>query len=366
MFPPGSLSTFVTYERFASERRPFAQGLIMLLANSGTLGRGSASFLRSISHRKHENSLLMEAATQAHAHGAELVWVVLDSPISIRLASRLAKHLCLPLVTTVWDDISHLTRYFKLDRLAARYLQTCFAKALSSSRACAVIGESMQDLYEHRYGVKCVVVRHGLPNNFRPLVCQQTQENEAFRIGFAGSVTAQSAFNSLLKALDLLGWEIEGRPICLRLLGLRFVLQSCTARRIEVLGYQSSVAKAVDLLAECSLNYLPQPFEPDWMPFAKYSFPTKLTTYLAAGVPLLLHTPTYGSLHQFFDRYPFGVRVNSLDSTEIASALKDSLMSPVVLSKARAQIQRAFYEEFTADRFHAAFQELIEMPAIAR
>jgi len=354
LFPAGHLSVVVTQEPSGASGDGLQQSLFRWLARGGRLGRGTAALLRSAANSRLELHQLRAAEVQAREHEAEVVWAVLDSPVAISLAVQLADRLRLPLLTTVWDDIAHNTRYFQLDRLAARRLRQRFDQALAASRACAVIGESMQVAYQQRYGVRCVVVRHGLPPSCHRAVRPQPLQGDFIRIGFAGSVTARSAFEAFLAALDSLDWQLEGRPIILRLMGHRFDLKSSRPRAIEVLGFQS-VAATVDLLAECSLNYLPQPFEPDWAPFATLSFPTKLTTYLAAGVPLLLHTPPHGSLHRFFDGFPFGVRVDGLDPALLCEALRRAIGDPVLYRQAGEMIERALAEEFTQERFHSSF-----------
>lgn len=358
LFPPGHLSAFVMQEPGRLAGAAPQQHVIKWLEHGGRLGRGSAALLRSTANSRRELELLKAAEAQARGHGAELVWAVLDSPMAISLASRLAHRLRLPLVTTVWDDIAHNTRYFQLDRLAARQVRLRFDQALAASQACAVIGESMQAAYQQRYGVHCVVVRHGLPLDLHRPVRREPPANDPIRIGFAGSVTARSAFEALLEGLDSLGWQLDGRPIALRLMGHRFDVTSSRPRRIEVLGFQS-VPATVDLLAECSLNYLPQPFEPDWAPFAELSFPTKLTTYLAAGVPLLLHTPPHGSLRGFFDRYPFGVRVDDLNPATMADGMRRLLGDPEQYRQAGEVMVRTLREEFTEERFHTDFRAVM-------
>ncbi|WP_200387898.1 hypothetical protein [Thiocapsa imhoffii] len=303
--------------------------------------------------------MAFEAVTFAKEQKAQAVWAVLDSPLSIAIAKRVAVALDVPLITTVWDDIEHNIRYFRLDPIAARDARRYFANALQHSCCAALIGEAMQSSYERNYGVQGVVVRHGLPVDLRLAPKRLLDATDIIRIGFAGSISARSAFEGLLNALDRMAWSFSGIPIELRLITPRITLNAGVPRRIVYLGWQPTMAEAVHLLADCHLNYLPQPFEQEWSPFTRLSFPSKLTTYLGAGAPLLLHTPPYGSLHGFFDRYPFGVRCDTLEPSSLIKALCDLLEEPERYRQAGEALTRALDEAFTAERFHSDFLRVL-------
>ena len=55
----------------------------------------------------------------------------------------------------------------------------------------------------------------------------------------------------------------------------------------------------VEELAACDLTFLPQPFSDSKRFVAEYSFPTKLSSYLAAGTPCLVLAPANASLSKY-------------------------------------------------------------------
>ena len=372
LFPVGHLSVFLPVAAGQEPEIPEAVRARMTLhlalvqpaanlpalARLGRPGRGAHAALRGWQRRTSHRRLIESAVAFGLAQGVQRVWGVLDAPVSIALARPVAEALGVPLVTTVWDDIDHNTRYFQLDPLAAKQMRREFALALRSSRCCAVIGESMQSAYQRDYGVRGIVVRHGLPAELRYPAKPVIGGSDVIRIGFAGSVTARTAFETLLQALDGINWRLGDKPIELRLMGLRFDLWSRVSRRIECLGWRS-VPETVRLLSECQINYLPQPFEADWAPFTRLSFPSKLTTYLGAGAPLLLHTPPEGSLHRFFSEYPFGVRCDTLEPDKLVEALHSLVDDPARYRQASATLTRTLDEAFTAERFHADFLRVL-------
>jgi glycosyltransferase involved in cell wall biosynthesis len=283
----------------------------------------------------------------------------MDSPLSIEIAEAVAKELGVPLYVTVWDDVQHIIRYFVIDRLTAKRLSDRFDLNLRRSSNRAVIGETMQAEYEAKYQTRSVILRHGLAPDRGPGNAGRGQCDDLI-IGFAGTMSARSAFDSLLATLDQNSWTLNGRRVRLRLIGRRFVIQSNVERRIECLGWLPSVEDTVRSLSECNVTYMPQPFEEDWLPFSRLSFPTKLTTYLAAGAPVLVHSPKTASLPAFVARYPFGAWCGSLEAGDIKQALQKVLDPELAAEFSRAG-REALQAEFSREVFRSRFASFMGM-----
>lgn len=328
----------------------------------GRVGKALDWLRMTLANRRRIDRAVRVCVEHARSDGVDEVWAVLDSPASIALAAPVAKSLGVPLRVTVWDDVEHNIGYFGLDRFTAKACRRSFADAIQQATAIAVIGETMRDEYRRRYGRGSVILRHGLkPASGIP---DKGESGSAIRIGFAGSISARSAFDCLLRALDSLAWSIDGRPVTLVLMGQRFDLRSTVPRRIECLGYLATVDDVVATLAGCTVNYLPQPFEPSWRPFAKWSFPSKLTTYLAAGAPVLVHAPPHASLPAFFERYPFGALVTQLDAQALGEALCGLCGDSTLRDDACGAGADALSEMFSVDCFRNSFAEFLgcELP----
>lgn len=308
------------------------------------------------SNQRHVATGVRACVDYARSHQVDEVWAVLDTPAIAAMARPVAEALGLPLRITVWDDIEHNVHHFGLDRFTAAMTRRQFGEAIQHSSRLAVIGETMQAEYERLYGKYGVIVRHGSDQAMFEGV--RPQADSPIRIGFAGSVSARSAFNCLLDALDSLDWAIAGREVTLVLMGQRFDLWSSVPRRIECLGYRS-VEDTIHILAGCTVNFLPQPFEPEWRPFAEWSFPSKLTTYLAAAAPILLHAPAHASLPAFFARYPFGALSTELDAAALASTLVQLCTNNDLRASACEVGQRALQDEFSMARFRDSFADFI-------
>ena len=94
-------------------------------------------------------------------------------------------------------------------------------------------------------------------------------------------------------------------------------------------------------------------------PLAELSFPTKLTTYLAAGRPVLLHTPAYASLKNFHEKYRFGLCTSSLEPTNLAGAIEKLAKDETFYRASVTEGQRALHAEFTESTFRTAFQQFL-------
>jgi glycosyltransferase involved in cell wall biosynthesis len=324
----------------------------------GRLGRAVDWMRMTLANRRNLGKAVRACVEYAKVQHVDEVWAVLDTPTAIALAKPVAQALGLALRVTVWDDIDHSTRCFRLDRFTAARIRKDFTDTVRHATSLAVIGETMQDAYQKSYGSRGVIVRHGAE---QPDVdATAIGASGGIRIGFAGSVSARSAFNQLLQALDQLGWRIGGHDVTLVLMGQRFDLWSSVPRRIECMGYRS-VDDTIRILSGCNVNYLPQPFEEEWRPFAELSFPSKLTSYLAAGAPVLLHAPPHASLPAFFARYPFGDLCTTLDVDMLAASLSKLCLNEGLRHDAMQAAKHALADEFSIDRFRESFAEFLAL-----
>ncbi|MBI3866081.1 MAG: hypothetical protein HY290_29740 [Planctomycetia bacterium] len=265
---------------------------------------------------------------------------VLESPAAIQVAARVHRQCGIPLLALVWDDVELFCRQAAFDRWTRRWVHRDFAHVLQNSVRTAVICENMQKAYADRYGISSQIVRHGIPADESPSRDDpEVRTDGPWLVGFAGSVTAPDCLNALVRVLDSMNWRFAGRDIALRLVGARYVLDSRKPQRIEYYGWRS-VAETRQLLGECDLLFLPQSFGSELRFFSELSFPTKLSTYVAARRPILLHAPQNASLSAFWDDHDLGPRCNLLDEGAVGSALRRGL-EPDATSRANWQRQIA-------------------------
>ena len=111
----------------------------------------------------------------------------------------------------------------------------------------------------------------------------------------------------LVWALEYAGWQVAGRRVVIRVLGHQRP-PTIPEHNLDFLGWQPQ-ERAVELLStSCDVLYCPYPYAASLAEVAKYSFPSKIPTYLAAGRPILFHGPTYASPARYLEATGAGFR----------------------------------------------------------
>ena len=309
------------------------------------------------------------AASELSDWRPDRVLVVLNSISSIEVGAAVVAGLRADGTTIsclVWDDpdlLSIAAVYGERDRQRVRRR---FAEVLQAADRLAVISEPMRDAYAAEFGVTGFPLPHGVA---RPsgsvLKPERSGRDGPLAVGYAGSVTAPDAFEALLGGLDALGWEVGDREVCLRLFGLSCRLTAAGPRRIEFYGWRDR-DEMLDRLTACDLLYMPQPFAPDARAFSELSFPAKLSTYVAARRPVLLHAPDYASLRGFWKNYPLGPVCDRVDAGAVAETLRTSLENPAAFDAALVASDRAYREVLGPGPFAAGASRLLDVAVPAR
>lgn len=296
----------------------------------------------------------------ARASGIDALWVPLASPTSIRIAAAAARALEVPLRALVWDPPKfYLNEYWKLRGGALESLLDQFGAAVRASETCGVMSEEMGAAYTSAYGARCVVMQHGLGRQWwRPPATAPNADR--LTIAYAGSLYARSEWDALLRALATVNWRVAGREVVLRYLGSRLDVDVASAARIEFFGWRSR-AETLGLLADADVCYLPYMMAPSYAEAVRQAFPTKLTTYLAAGRPVFLHAPRDSSPATFLTRYPAGALCDSLEPQAIIASLERLVASPSTYCAAGAATRRALEECFDLAIFRARFAEFLDV-----
>ncbi len=150
------------------------------------------------------------------------------------------------------------------------------------------------------------------------------------------------------------------RKVILRMAGTRYLLEPRGPQQIEYFGWRS-VEETIEILSEADLLYLPQPFAESLRPLAELSFPTKLSTYLAAGRPVLLHAPSYASVCPFFKRFAFGQHCESLNENDIAKKVLDCVDASAT---ELMHVHEAREQELNAIMFESRFHEFLSSSSL--
>jgi hypothetical protein len=311
---------------------------------------------------------LNELKTAVRAHIAEtqptLILCVLESVTAIRVMHALIGRVTVPVQSIVWDDVRTFCPETVLDRWSRARIYKQFAEVLQQSQRVAVICENMAEAYRKDYRVESTILRHGMADVTEGDISPTTDHAKVFRIGFAGSITAPDCMQALIQYLDSRSWRFEGRDVCLRMLGSRFLLGTKSRQWIEYLGWRD-VNETRDLLGQCDLLFLPQSFEKGLRHLSELSFPTKLSTYISTRVPIFLNAPEYGSLSKFWSHYELGPVARALSQDSIQQALFAGFTAnPTQRQQWEEQRQRARREVLSEEIFRREVRAFLDLPRL--
>jgi hypothetical protein len=309
------------------------------------------SYERSARNKARElHKLLVQA-------GASRLWVILDSTAVIDVIYFLVREYSFPLYLQVWDDPSHLIFLKKLDFLSARRTLNRFQFLIRSSVKVAVISEQMKAVYEKDSKCTPIIIRHGLSTS---TVIPQREQHDPnfFRIGFCGSMYADTAWKAFQHALYLKEWKLGGRHVQVSIASPVIQLDAGTPADVRFYGWQTPEHTA-RLMAECDLLYLPQGFDAGQRPITELSFPTKLSTYVQTGRAVFVHSPEYGSLTSFCKAHNFGCLCTVLAPKEIAELLESLASDDVQLAQLAHGTQRIANQVLSSANFQMQVRQFL-------
>jgi hypothetical protein len=268
----------------------------------------------------------------------------------VHAAARLPDLIRLPMHLSVHDDPPYgvtlmSRRYLALIPLVAR----AFSRALPRARSIDVISDGMARRYRDRYGVDSIVVHRGVDRsvprspNFDP--------SRGIEIGVLGNTYGHSQLcalsDVLAAAADRAG--VRGRIVVIGQ-GHGERLQEHARHRIdvEVSGHLGEDA-AIERLRKCFLLYLNYPFSRRAAVLRQTSFPTKLSTYVLAARPLLLHAPPDSSTAGLAKHGGYALWWNSPVRENGASLLTRAWSDPALHSSCHAVAEEVRRRHFDID-----------------
>jgi len=256
----------------------------------------------------------------------DLIWSVVQGQTTIKLTNRVAKITEIPYVVQVWDPPNWWLRDNRFDKITMKWVLNEFGRIIRNSSCCIAASWAMAEEYTKRYKCKkSIPVILGLePSRVLPKGCKK---DDQFVIAFAGQTYASAELNAFISSLDLLGWQLGGKKIILRLYGATVQTYFKEGTRIEIRGWVP-YEEMIPELAATDLLYCPYWFSSEFEEEARMSFPSKLTTYFKTGVPVLFHGPEYASPRRFIEQNEAAYIAGTLDPRDIAETLRFALNDP--------------------------------------
>lgn len=341
--------------RYASKPREYWR------ARPGSIGDLTSYFGEWYTDRVSLRPLKREIIRFGEEIGASKVWCVLQGQTMIRLALPVAEGLGCPLYTQIWDPPGWWLREHRVDQRSAKKIFAVFDRVIRSSVACGTASIPMAEDYSERYGIPTIPLLPSLdPSIARPIRIRP-ENGDRFVIGMAGQLYAEREWNALMKALERNDWKIAGRDVTIRHIGRPVNIRPEWSDRVEECGWQSQ-DETIRLISETDLAYCPYWFDRVFEEEARLSFPSKLTTYFAAGVPVLFHGPEYASPARFIRENQAGLCCHSVEPVEIVKVLVELMESPGLYKTAVENGRRAFEEYLTTAALRRSFGRFLDIP----
>lgn len=322
------------------------------------IGTAGAALVAAHMRRTRGAEILRMAERFAREQGVDAIWAILEGQVVTGLAAPLAQRLGVPLYTQVWDPLSWWLDAHKVDPLSRFIAHRSFDAAMSKSRACAAASWNMAEEYLARYGVRSVPVIAGHDMALAQAPAPRLHGDDLV-IGFAGQLYANDAWESLIAALHRAGWRIGGRNIRLTVIGQHYPPDDLPADRLDYPGWLPQ-ADTIRMLAErCDVLYCPYSFENPREDVARLSFPSKLTSYFAAGRPVLVHAPDFSSPARYAREHEAGYVCGSLDPDRVIATLQTIAADGALFERLARNGQAALRRDFTLERMRQSFLDVL-------
>jgi len=289
----------------------------------------------------------------------DALWCTLEGQTMIRLARPAARSLGLPLFTQVWDPPTWWLREHKVNRVTASQVLREFARAVRTSVGCATASWAMAEEYGRKYGTRTVPVIPSLDLSWAQPPAQAPHPGDEFIIGVAGQLYASAEWSAFIRALDSANWRIADRQVRIVLLGRYFTFETSKSAHIEYLGWRPQ-QETIDILSRMDVLYCPYWFDRAFEAEARLCFPSKLTSYLAAGRPVLFHGPGYASPSRFLEENKAGVCCNSLDSSALLGHLQQLACDRQLYEQTARNGRRALELHLSLPRMRESFLRFLD------
>jgi len=215
--------------------------------------------------------------------------------------------------------------------------------------------------------VRGEVNRTGLePDDFAALAAATPAAGEVIRIGYAGTVIVEREFALFVAAVEKIRAQLP-RPVSLELFGdhsyrnSRWFNSAWMTERGNLPRAELSAA-----LRQCTWGFSPMALTDDDPRYNRFSLPTKLVSYLAAGLPVITLGHPESTVVQLASAYPMGFCSTAGGVDELAAQLLPALAEPAPGAKYRSGIHRCAQVEFNATALRATLYGQLRKCAATR
>lgn len=304
----------------------------------------------------------------AKSQKVDCIWSILQGQTMVCVTASLLKQNTIPVKVQIWDSLEWWLRARNIPNLLQRIYLNTFDQIILKANAIATASYNMDEEYQKKYKRNSNVFVSFLDKKDYHTLPQSTYSN-TFLIGFCGQLYAKNNFLHLIDALNQLNWQVSDKKIILRMmtyikdinsLKLYFDNIEMKDENVELPGWVQP-EETIRLLKESDLLYCPYWFDQEFKLEAITSFPSKLTSYLVAERPILLHAPSYSSPHCFLKQYNAGLLCDALSSESIIATIKKLVNDPDLKDQLIINANKAFEENLTSTIMKKEVEEFLSI-----
>ncbi|MFA5532002.1 MAG: hypothetical protein WDA13_00185 [Candidatus Shapirobacteria bacterium] len=288
------------------------------------------------------------------------IWFVVQGQTTIKLVRKVSKITKLPFCVEIWDPPEWYLGDCKFDRITSCLVMNEFGKVLKEANSCITTSEEMAKKYSKKYSANCIAMMPGLDSI--KIVKKKIDNKKDFVIVIVGQTYAIDELKALMEALSLKSWQFGGKRVVLRFYGRSFRdLNFDTLVNLEIRGWLPQ-KRLIEEISNSDLLYCPYFFAKNKSYISKLSFPSKLTTYLKTGIPVLFHGPKYSSPYKFLNKYKASYFCNTMDIKLISNSIK-KIVKDTTFNRRRILLnaKMAFDENLTFDVMKKKFFKALDL-----
>ncbi len=280
------------------------------------------------------------------ARNIQSFWVLLEGQTMIRLAHYLLNATTLPVAVQVMDPPRNWFDMHNVDQETQAELFGQYESVLRQAACCACASWAMAEAYSTQFRVRCVPVIPSLPETVGAAGAWRPISPDRLNIGFAGQLYARQEWDQLRRVLTANDWRIDGREVNLHAFSRDI---KTSDGHVLARGWIDAVPELIQALRELDLLYMPYRFSETHSEEARLCFPSKLTTYLAAGPPVLVHGPSYSSPVQFVRQHSAAFVCDETSDAALLASLHQVVSDPELYRRVAANGRKAFENNLTHD-----------------
>jgi glycosyltransferase involved in cell wall biosynthesis len=211
-----------------------------------------------------------------------------------------------------------------------------------------------------RYGVNATIV----PNPFECLsagpVGSGFSQGSTVTIAFFGAIyhVNAGAFRNLIAAMAMPGLGRVKLSLYTAQTTEELAAYGIAGERVEIRAHVSP-SEAASLQRSADILFLPYAFDSPVPEIIQTSTPSKMSDYLAAARPILVHAQDDALVCEYFRTHGCGVVVDENDPAALAAAISELIANPALCAKLAGRARQRASDDFDPNDSRKQFFSLI-------